>query len=145
MSIRFANRVLLAAGVSGLLGLLPTLAAAQPADPSSIRVLEKASGLKPGGAALFSAGKDTCVLQTIQCGQTVSSTLTTSACQLNDGSYADYWAFNGTNGQTISATMRSNSIDSYLALLDPQNRDVQENDNGAGGNDARINFQLDVT
>ncbi len=39
--------------------------------------------------------------------------------------------------------MRSNSVNSYLALLDPHDEDVQENNNGAGGNDARISFQLD--
>ena len=56
----------------------------------------------------------------------------------------DYYEFPGTTGQGVTATMRSNSVNSYLALLDPDDEDVQENNNGAGGNDARISFQLDL-
>ncbi len=73
----------------------------------------------------------------------MSGTLSTQDCILNDGSYVDYYEFPGTNGQSITATMRSTSVNSYLALLDPNDEDVQENNNGAGGNDARISFQLD--
>jgi hypothetical protein len=151
MSIHFTKKALLAASIygitAGLAALLPPPAAAQQAMPAPIRVLEKAAGRPLKGPAVFdqATGKaGTCDLLTIGCGQTVSGTLTSQDCVLNDGSYADYYQFPGTTGQTITATMRSSSVDSYLALLDPQDVDVQENDNGAGGNDARINFQLDV-
>jgi len=133
----------------GLAGLLPAAAGAQTPAGSPIRVLEKGSERPGKGTALFEqAAKATnkaCVQHAIQCGQTVNDSLSTSDCALSDGSYADYWDFQGTPGQDITVTMRSTSIDSYLALLDPQNNDVAENDNGAGGNDARISFRLDRT
>jgi hypothetical protein len=147
MTSRFAKRALLAASIYGIAGGITGLppAAAQQAAGAPIRVLEKTAGRPQKGAAAF--GKTinkVCNVQTISCGQTVSGTLSSQDCALNDGSYVDYYQFPGTNGQTVTATMRSNNVNSYLALLDPQDVDVQENDNGAGGNDARINFQLDV-
>jgi hypothetical protein len=144
MNIRFAKRALLAALVGGLTGLLPLPAAAQQAAPAPIRVIEKADGLPKGPGLFGKTINKVCNVQTISCGETVSGTLSTQDCVLNDGSYVDYYEFPGTTGQTITATMRSNSVNSYLALLDPQDVDVQENNNGAGGNDARISFQLDV-
>jgi hypothetical protein len=84
-----------------------------------------------------------CAPLAISCGQTVNETLSSSDCSLNDGSYVDYWLFQGTSGQDVTVTMRSTSVNSYLALLDPSDHDVQENNNGAGGNDARITYRLD--
>ncbi|MFL6258178.1 MAG: fibronectin type III domain-containing protein [Thermoanaerobaculia bacterium] len=132
--------LLVACCIGALVALAP--AGAQTAN-SPIRVLEKESG-RVKTVDPSRAGK-ACALQSISCGQTVSGALSTSDCALTDGSFADYYEFNGTNGQDVTVTMRSNSVDSYLALLDPHDEDVQENDNGAGGNDARINFRLDVT
>jgi hypothetical protein len=153
MNIRFAKRTLLAALIygltGGLTGLLPLPAAAQQAAPAPIRVIAKAAALPEKGQAVFrnDTGKainKVCNVQTISCGQTVSGSLSNQDCVLNDGSYVDYYEFPGTTGQSITATMRSTSVNSYLALLDPQDVDVQENNNGAGGNDARLSFQLDV-
>ncbi|MEO6194457.1 MAG: fibronectin type III domain-containing protein [Thermoanaerobaculia bacterium] len=147
MTIRFAKRALLAALVGitgGLTGLLPLPAAAQQAAPAPIRVIEKAAAPPEKGKMVFGkAINKICDVQTISCGQTVSGSLSNQDCVLTDGSYVDYYEFPGTTGQSITATMRSTSVNSYLALLDPQDEDVQENNNGAGGNDARISFQLD--
>ncbi|HEY0511308.1 MAG TPA: fibronectin type III domain-containing protein [Thermoanaerobaculia bacterium] len=138
----FKRTTLLAACAGGLL-LLPAMAGAQGPATSAIRVIEKSAERPQKGAALFGqAAEKSCTLQTISCGQTVTAALSTSDCALNDGSYADYWDFQGTAGQDVTATMRSNSVDSYLALLDPQNNDVKENDNGGGGNDALITYHL---
>lgn len=141
MNIGFAKSALLAACIGGLAALQPTAAGAQAAPDSNLRVIAKESG---GAKALdFSKAAKSCTLQTITCGQTVSATLSSTDCTLSDGSYADYWAFQGVSGQDVTVTMRSNSVDSYLALLDPADRDVQENNNGAGGNDSRITYRLD--
>jgi hypothetical protein len=138
MTLDSAKKSLLAACIGALVALAP--ASAQTAG-SPIRVLEKESGrVKTVDATR--AGNKACALQSISCGQTVTGSLATSDCALNDGSYADYYGFLGTSGQSVTVTMRSTSVDSYLALLDPHDNDVQENDNGAGGNDARITYQL---
>ncbi|HEY2294771.1 MAG TPA: fibronectin type III domain-containing protein [Thermoanaerobaculia bacterium] len=144
MTLNSVKKSLLAAcclylgGTGALVALAP--ASAQTAN-SPIRVLQKESG-RVKAVDATRAGNKACALQSISCGQTVSGSLSTSDCALSDGSYVDYYQFTGTNGQDVTATMRSTSVDSYLALLDPQDNDVQENDNGAGGNDARITYHL---
>jgi hypothetical protein len=137
MTIHFAKNALLAACLGGLAALQPAVAA----QSSPIRVIAKET--EQVKALDFSKAAKNCVLQTITCGQTVSANISSTDCQLSDGSYTDYWAFQGTSGQDVTITMRSNSVNSYLALLDPADRDVQENNNGAGGNDARITYTLD--
>jgi Fibronectin type III domain len=137
MTLNFAKKSLLAACIGALVALAP--ASAQ--QDSRIRVLEKTSE-RTKAADLSLATNKACALQSISCGQTVSGSLATSDCALNDGSYADYYEFLGTSGQDVTATMRSTSVDSYLALLDPSDHDVQENDNGGGGNDARLTYHL---
>ena len=141
MTLNSAKKSLLAAAWFGSIGALVALAPASAQTASSpLRVLEKESG-RVKSVDISRAGK-ACALQSISCGQTVNGSLSTSDCALNDGSYADYYEFTGANGQDITATMRSTSVDSYLALLDPSDHDVRENDNGAGGNDARITYRL---
>lgn len=139
MTLSSKKKSLLAAVCLGaLVALAP--ASAQTAS-SPIRVLEKESG-RVKSVDATRAGNKACALQSISCGQTVSGSLASSDCVLNDGSYADYYEFDGTSGQDVTVTMRSSSVDSYLALLDPHDNDVQENDNGAGGNDAGITYHL---
>ncbi len=140
MILNSTKKSLLAAWI-GCIGALAALAPASAQTASSpIRVIEKPSGrVKSVDAA--KAGS-TCPIQALSCGQTVNGSLATSDCTLSDGSYADYYEFTGTNGQVATVTMRSTSVNSYLALINPNHQDVQENDNGAGGNDAQITYQL---
>ncbi|HEX4498668.1 MAG TPA: fibronectin type III domain-containing protein [Thermoanaerobaculia bacterium] len=153
MTRKFVKKALFSAAITGLTSLsaalLPLPAGAQQAAPSSIRVIAKAPA-EPAGrnAALFdlAARPDkACTVQAIQCGQTVSATLGSGDCATNTGSYADLYQFSGTLGQTVTVTERSSSFDSYLALYNPQNQDVGENNNGGGGNDAQLAFQLTST
>jgi hypothetical protein len=137
------STVLVVACFSALAGILPL-----PASAQQMRVIPKTDRLPAKGASLFNQNDrndKACTLQSIQCGQTVSGTLASSDCNLNDGSYADYYQFSGTSGETVTITERSTSFNAYLALLDPQNQDVQENDNGGGGNDAQITYPLNST
>jgi hypothetical protein len=62
-----------------------------------------------------------------------------------DGSVYDAWTFPATAGQTVQITMRSTAVDSYLLLFDPSGSLLEFNDDGAGGNDARISFQIDTS
>ncbi|MCA1734511.1 MAG: PPC domain-containing protein, partial [Acidobacteria bacterium] len=89
-----------------------------------------------------SSGGPSCSIATMSCGQTISGSLNSSDCALDDGTYVEFWDFSGSAGQRIVATMRSASLNSYLGLLDPNGEVVAEDDNGAGGNDARIDFTL---
>jgi hypothetical protein len=138
MILNTMKKSLLVACIGALVALAP--AGAQTAN-SPIRVIPKEDG-RVKSVDMSQASKASCSATSISCGQTVNGSLATSDCPLSDGSYADFYEFPGTNGQDITVTMRSNSVDSYLALLDPNNTDVQENDNGGGGNDARLTYHL---
>jgi hypothetical protein len=152
MTQKLVKKALFSAAIAGLTSLsaalLPLPAGAQQTS-SSIRVIAKAP-VEPAGtnAGLFElAGRPdkACTVQTIQCGQTVSGSLGASDCATNTGSFADLYQFSGTLGQTVTVTERSTSFDSYLALDNPQAQDVAENNNGGGGNDAQLVFQLTST
>lgn len=138
MTLNTMKKSLLAACIGALVTL--ATASAQTAN-SPIRVIPKENG-RVKSVDVTQASKASCPVQSISCGQTVNGSLATSDCALSDGSYADFYEFPGTNGQDITVTMRSNSVDSYLALLDPNDTDVQENDNSGGGNDARLTYHL---
>jgi hypothetical protein len=81
-----------------------------------------------------------CPTQAITAGQsTTSQQLSTSDCRLPfDGSFMDVYTFAGTAGQQIAVTMTSTAFDSYLLLYDPDGFLLDENNDGAGGTNARI-------
>jgi hypothetical protein len=102
------------------------------------------------GARVF--GTFACVSQGIACNTTVSGTLTADDCPYvdpdtgaQDGSVYDAWTFQATAGQSVTITMRSSALDSYLLLYGPNNSFLDFNDDGAGGNDARITFQIETS
>ncbi|HBL14433.1 MAG TPA: serine protease, partial [Cyanobacteria bacterium UBA11162] len=55
-----------------------------------------------------------------------------------DNSFFDLYAFEGSAGQRVQIEMASREIDSYLILLDPNGNDLAQDDDGAGGTNARI-------
>jgi hypothetical protein len=115
-------------------------------DPARLR-LESASAAKEGKALSPETAKTHVCdhFGAISCGQTLTGTLTNQDCELNDGSFIDFWDFQGTNGQTVTVTLTSGQTDSYLFLLDPDANTVAQNDNGGGGSNSRISFALDTT
>ncbi len=125
---------------------LAVLAAGVPDAQSSIQVspltpkpvAPKAAMAEKSVGRLGSATGKACVLMNMACGQTVSGQLSNDDCGLDDGSFADFWEFQGTAGRTVTVTMTSNAVDAYLFLLDPNDNVVGEDDDGAGGTNARI-------
>ena len=59
-----------------------------------------------------------------------------------DNSYYNAYSFEGRSGQRIAIEMNSTSIDSYLILLSPQGRDLLQDDDSGGNQDARLVFTL---
>jgi hypothetical protein len=85
----------------------------------------------------------TCSLTTMSCNSTRTGSLGAGDCWLDsDFSYLDFWTFSGTAGQQVTITMRSAAFDAYLFLMDPDANVVAQNDDAAGGNDARISWTL---
>jgi hypothetical protein len=133
-----------------LLTAVPVLGQHVQDDPARLR-LESASAAKEGKAA----GLETTPgiipkthvcdhFGAISCGQTVSGTLTNQDCDLNDGSFIDFWEFQGTSGRTVTVTLTSSQVDSYLFLLDPDSETVAQSDGGGGGTNAQFSFTLNA-
>lgn len=132
----------------GLLSLtLPVAGQQVKEDPARLR-LESASAAKEGKAAPSEITPKTHVCDhfgAISCGQTVTGTLTTQDCPLNDGSRIDFWEFQGTDGQTATVTLTSSQVDTYIFLLDPDGQVAAQSDTGGGGTNARVAYPLYAT
>ncbi len=92
------------------------------------------------------AGGGPCETATaIDIGQQIGNALNDTDCRLDDGSYADFYTFNAAQGQQITLTMSSSSIDSYLGLANESGSFVVEDDDSGGGLTARIAVTLPET
>lgn len=81
----------------------------------------------------------------IRMGQTLNAALAASDPKLGDGSHFDHFSFTGRRGERIEVVMRSSAFDSHLSVgrLDGTELDILESDDdGAGGNDARVRLTL---
>lgn len=71
-------------------------------------------------------------------GQTLQGALTSSDCQLEDLSYADFYTFTGTQGQLVTIDLASSAFDTYLGLANADGTWVIEDDDGGDGTNSRI-------
>ncbi len=105
--------------------------------------LAKASG---GENESVSALSDPCEMAVaIDIGQVIGNALNNTDCRLDDGSWADFYVFNGNQGQQIRIFMNSSSIDSYLGLANESGTFVVEDDDSGGGLSALITATLPET
>lgn len=73
---------------------------------------------------------------------TTSGSLTSSDCTFDDGSYADIYRIQNATSRTVTITMTSSAFNAYLVLFNSSGGLVTENDDGAGGTNARITTTL---
>lgn len=84
-------------------------------------------------------------VSTISRGETKNGTLSTSDCNMGDGSYVDFYRFTLSSAATVTITMRSSSIDSYLFLYSEAQMMLDSDDDsgfGVSGTDSQIVFPL---
>lgn len=83
---------------------------------------------------------------TVAPGQTRRGMLEPGDWTMSDGTLADVWYLQGTQGQRVVITLRSRAFDSYLQLLDQAgNKVAEDDDSGGGGGAARITFTFRTT
>ncbi|MBI1723451.1 MAG: PPC domain-containing protein [Gemmatimonadetes bacterium] len=82
---------------------------------------------------------------TAQVGATVQGRLETGDQQMNDGTWADVWQFQGFAGQAVTLELRSEEFDTYLQLLDAAGNRLAEDDDSLGDLDSRIVWTLPAT
>ncbi|NUN65521.1 trypsin-like serine protease [Pseudanabaena biceps] len=78
-------------------------------------------------------------------GNAIASVLTPNDETLPDGSYYKAYQFQGQAGQTVAIEMRGNGIDPYLVLFDGAGNKIAEDDDSAGGKNARLVVTLPST
>jgi hypothetical protein len=82
----------------------------------------------------------------MECGMLIGGQFHTLVTQASDGSYYNWWDFNGVAGQTVRIEMRSFLFDTNLILLDPEGRPVAQNDDASPDRtDSLIEFTLTGT
>lgn len=106
--------------------------------------------LSPSDSASFSEidllSMDPCTTAfPISNGEVRNGDLNQSDCRLDDNSYADFYTFNGTQGQQIQIFLSSTAIDTYLGLANESGSFVVEDDDGGEGTNAYLNVTLPET
>jgi hypothetical protein len=78
----------------------------------------------------------------------VNGTLARGDERLEDGSFADFYTYAGTRGEQLTITMRSKAFDAYVlagAIHDGVFDPFGEDDDSAGGTDARLDITVGTT
>ena len=78
-------------------------------------------------------------------GPQVSGQLDQRSNLFADNSYFNVYSFEGQAGQRIEIEMLSQQIDPYLILVGPDQEDLGQDDDGAGGRNARLDVRLPST
>ena len=89
--------------------------------------------------------EETCDVKRFSCGLGARSILLTTDCALDDGTFVDFWLFDGTIGDTVIVDLKSGAFDSFLFLLDTTPEVVAVDDDSGEGTNSRISFELGVT
>ncbi|HEY9422671.1 MAG TPA: fibronectin type III domain-containing protein, partial [Thermoanaerobaculia bacterium] len=146
MRLQIGKRIAAAAWIGCLLGSWPLLGQQVRDDPAR-RIPALASAAKTGKALGVSPKAHECNhFGAISCGQTVNGSLSSADCDLDDGSFIDFWEFQGSSGQTVTVTMTSQQIDPFLFLFDPAPTEAARNDDiNNTTTTARVTFKLDAT
>ena len=94
----------------------------------------------------FTAAGDPCeTAAPIAYGQTLNGQLSNTDCRLDDNSYADFYTFNGTQGDQVTINLSSTAFDTYLGLANETGSFIVEDDDGGGGTNSRITTTLPQT
>jgi hypothetical protein len=78
----------------------------------------------------------------IPIGGSISGTIGFSSCQYTDATFADIYKVQVTDSRAVDIRLNSGAFDAYLSLLDDKGNLVDQDDDGGGGTNARINLLL---
>lgn len=71
-------------------------------------------------------------------GQSWSASLGSSSTLRDDNSYADVYTYNAQAGETVTFTMRSSDVDSWIVVDEVNGPLYEHDDDSGGGNDAQL-------
>ncbi|MEO8649505.1 MAG: pre-peptidase C-terminal domain-containing protein, partial [Acidobacteriota bacterium] len=117
--------------------LRSTSATDKPGTEAKIKAARQRA--KNSSTAELAAG-DPCFSDVpIAVGQTLAGSLATGDCDyFGDGTFVDFYSFNGTVGQAINVSLTSSAFDAFVFLADSGRDLIASNDDGLGGTNSRI-------
>jgi hypothetical protein len=71
-------------------------------------------------------------------GQSISGSLSSNDATRDDGTYTDPFFYDAAAGESVTVTMRSPELDSWLVVDDPSGSMFQHDDDSGGGRDAQL-------
>ena len=74
----------------------------------------------------------------ISAGQSWSASLGSSSTTRDDNSYADVYTYNAQAGETVTFTMRSSDVDSWIVVDEVNGPLYEHDDDSGGGHDAQL-------
>ena len=101
-----------------------------------------AAATGPAGAKATLADLQHASWPTIVAGASLNGQLDSSDVLRDDGTYTDGFFYDGQEGETITVTMRSPDVDSWLVIDDPDGPLSQHDDDSGGGHDSRLTITL---
>lgn len=75
---------------------------------------------------------------TVGIGSAVTGVLTRESCRLTDNTHADRWRLVLDSAAIVTIDLLSDDFDAFLIVRDSEGNLVAQDDDGAGGSDARI-------
>lgn len=93
----------------------------------------------------ISAESHLCAPLVISCGQTRAFRITSHDCVTDSNVFFDLVFFTAQAGQRITARASSSDFDTFLILFDPDIEVVASDDDGGGGLNSRIVYDIDRT
>jgi hypothetical protein len=88
------------------------------------------------------------IVGSIRAGQTVQGTLSSGDPRMGDASFYRDYRYEGRAGEKVTVTLRSSAFDAYLhvgRLQDGRFVSIDTDDDGAGGNDSKVELTLPAT
>jgi hypothetical protein len=114
---------------------------AQPPAQPGVTMPQAAPQAMPITGAILPPGQ----IGQIAYGENRQGRLETGDQQMNDGTWADVWQFQGQQGQHVRIELRSEEFDTYAQLLDTRGNRLAEDDDSLGDQDSLIEYTLPTT
>lgn len=134
-----AHRLLQAALPLPLLAVLLTAAGAAAQTPTPT------AAAAPGASSIEAAPPAAPAANTVRPGSSVSGTLDDTDQAISDGTLYDDWSYNGTRGERLTITLRSEAFDAYVRFGRMKGGEFTQTgsqDDGAGGTDSLLRVTL---
>ena len=116
----------------------PTVPQPQPVAQPAPQLVAPAPSLPPVTVTPTNVIPAPAEVGEIAIGQTMRGMLSPGDVTMADGTYGDYWQFQGSAGQTVTIDVRSSAFGTYVQVFDTAGGRLGDDAGSGGGNDSRL-------